>query len=63
MDVFLNDAGAFLRPGALCNNVFDLVEVLCYLDSLSSVCVLTRLDNPDVGGGLFAVAFVVSLEF
>lgn len=63
MDIFLNDAGAFLRPGAICNNVFYLKEILSYLDSLSPVCVLARLYNPNVGGGLFAVTFVVSLEF
>lgn len=48
MDVLLHDARLLAVAGAVRDQLLDLVEILGYLDALSSVCVFAWLYDPDV---------------
>ena len=48
VDVLLYDAGSLSVLGGVHYNVFDFRKVLCDLDASTPICVLARLDDPDV---------------
>ena len=48
MDVLLNDTSSLSVLGGVDDDVLDFSKVLGNLDALTSICVLTRLDDPDV---------------
>lgn len=48
VDVFLNNASPFLRLGGVNNDLGDFVVVLAHRYALTSVCIFTWLDNPNV---------------
>ena len=50
VNVLLNDAGPAAIYGRLLYNSLDLIILLCNLNSMTSVGVLTRLDDPNVLG-------------
>ena len=48
MDVLLNDAGSLSVLSGVDDDVLDFGEILGNLDALSSICVLTWLDDPNI---------------
>ena len=48
MDVLLNDTSSLSVLGGVDDDVLDFSKVLGNLDALTSICVLARLDDPDV---------------
>jgi hypothetical protein len=50
MDVLLDDASSLSVLGRLDDDVLYFSKILGNLDALTSICVLARLDDPDVLG-------------
>jgi len=48
MDILLNDTSSLSVLGGVDDDVLDFSKILCNLDALTSICVLARLDDPDV---------------
>jgi len=48
VDVLLNDASSLSVLSRVDDNVFYFSKIFCNLDALTSICVLARLDDPDV---------------
>ena len=63
MDVLLNDAGSPLCPCAFLDDSLNFTVFLGDLDSLPTVSILTRLDNPHIQLVVVLSVLVIFIEF